>query len=318
MRSICEITRFFSMNVRQRLEQISFAVSQIYEIRLRVNRPVILNVENQEWFLSVRGGVTRDVDEAYVTAARELRETVEYMSNFSLYAFEDELRQGFLTLQGGHRAGMCGKVFLEGGGIKTMKYPSFINLRICHEVKGCADGVMGYVTEGERLFHTLIISPPGRGKTTLLRDVIRQVSDGFSGFRGRSVGVVDERSELGGCYLGIPENDLGMRSDVLDCCPKTSGIELLLRSMSPEVIAVDELGALDVDAVCRALYCGCVILATVHGASLTDVTQGPAWRELMGRGVFERFVVLEGDGGAGASMAIYDGNQRLLWREGHG
>ena len=187
---------------------------------------------------------------------REIEETMEYVANYSMYAYEEELRQGFLTIGGGHRVGVVGKAVSEDGHIRSMKYISCINVRIAHEVRGCADAVMPYVAGRGDVRHTLIISPPGCGKTTLLRDMIRQISNGGKHCRGRTVGVVDERSELGGAYRGIPQNDLGMRTDLLDCCPKAEGMMLLIRSMTPQVIAVDEIGGEeDIRAVETAVNC---------------------------------------------------------------
>ena len=137
---------------------------------------------------------------------------------------------------------MTGKVILDGDQIRGMKYISCINLRLAHEIRGCADPVMGYIRKENWTAHTLLISPPRCGKTTLLRDMIRQLSNGFGKIPGVTVGVVDERSELAGCYQGIPQNDLGIRTDVLDGCPKAHGMQMLIRSMSPSVVAVDELG----------------------------------------------------------------------------
>jgi stage III sporulation protein AA len=152
----------------------------------------------------------------------EIRETMEYISNYSLYAFEDEIRQGFITINGGHRIGIAGKIIIENDEIKGMKHISFINIRLAHQVKGCANKVIPYLIDEKTkgIYHTLIISPPRCGKTTLLRDIIRQLSDGNSRYPGMNVGVVDERSEIGACYMGTPQNDLGIRTDVLDCCPK--------------------------------------------------------------------------------------------------
>lgn len=135
--------------------------------------------------------------------------------------------------------------------------------------------------------HTLIISPPMCGKTTLLRDLIRQVSDGNTYLPGMSVGVVDERSEIAGSYQGIPQNDLGIRTDILDCCPKAEGMMMLIRSMSPEVVAVDELGDYeDIHAIESVIHCGCKLFATVHGSSIEDIKRKP----LMQRLVQERYL----------------------------
>ena len=157
-----------------------------------------------------------------------------------------------------------------------MKYISCINIRLAHQIPGCAAKVMPYIRRKDWVAHTLIISPPRCGKTTLLRDIIRQLSNGSQGFSGLTVGVVDERSELAGCYQGIPQNDLGMRTDVLDGCPKAEGMRMLIRSMSPAVVAVDELGKEeDYKAVETVIHCGCKLIATAHGNSMEDVLSQP-------------------------------------------
>ena len=129
-------------------------------------------------------------------------------------------RQGFITIQGGHRIGVAGRIVADRQGVRLMKFISFVNVRVAHQVRGCADGIMEYLYArsgtGVRFRNTLIVSPPRSGKTTLLRDVIRQVSEGGQDIPGMTVGVVDERSELGACYQGVPQNDLGPRTDVLD------------------------------------------------------------------------------------------------------
>lgn len=153
-----------------------------------------------------------------------------------------------------------------------MKYISSINIRVSHEVLDCANKIFPYITYNKQMYHTLIISPPRCGKTTLLRDVIRQISDGNRWIKGCTVGVVDERSELGGCYLGVIQNNLGMRTDILDRCPKADGMIMLIRSMAPQVVAVDEIGAKeDVHAIEYAMHCGCKMLATAHGDSMEEI-----------------------------------------------
>ena len=239
---------------------------------------------------------------------QDLKETLEYISGYSLYAYEDEIRQGYLSVQGGHRVGITGKVILDGECIRGMKYISCINVRLAHQVQGCADEVMPYIRSEKEICHTLIISPPRCGKTTLLRDVIRQISNGTDEIPGVTVGVVDERSELAGCYQGVPQNDLGMRTDVLDACPKAKGMQMLLRSMSPMVVAVDELGKKeDYKAVESVIHCGCKLVATAHGNSLEDVLRQPFFQKLKKMEVFERYIVLGKKGHAGSIEGIYDG-----------
>ena len=242
--------------------------------------------------------------EPYLVTREDLKETLEYVSGYSLYAYEDEIRQGFLSVQGGHRVGVTGKVILDGNRIRGMKYISCINVRLAHEIQGCADKVMPYIRTEKWVANTLIISPPRCGKTTLLRDIIRQLSNGWANTQGLTIGVVDERSELAGCYQGIPQNDLGMRTDVLDCCPKSEGMQMLVRSMSPDVVAVDELGCEeDFKAVDSVIHCGCKLIATAHGSCLEDVLDQPFFYKLMGEKVFERYIILDKNDQAGCLKA---------------
>ena len=268
---------------------------KIYEIRLRVGRPLFYTYDGGEGFLT------------------DLKETMEYISGYSLYSYEDEMRQGFLTVQGGHRVGVTGKVILDGNEIQGMKYISCINVRLAHEVVGCADQVMPYIRKKDWVAHTLIVSPPRGGKTTLLRDIIRQLSNGEEKKKmpGVTVGVVDERSELAGSYQGVPQNDLGMRTDVLDGCPKAEGMEMLIRSMSPAVVAVDELGRKeDFKAVESVIHSGCKVIATAHGNSIEDVIHQPYFEKLVRRRVFERYIFLDKGEHAGTILGIYDRNGR--------
>lgn len=302
-----DITKLFPAQIRKALGQALFDRNKIYEIRLRVNAPLIVIYQGKEYFLTLEGELTREEAKAYHVQTEDLKEMLEYISGYSLYAFEEEIRQGFLTIVGGHRVGIAGKTILDGNKIKSLKYISYINLRLSHQIKGCAAPILPYVIKNKRICHTLIISPPRCGKTTLLRDLIRQVSNGSSYLDGVCVGVVDERSEIGGSYQGIPQNDLGIRTDILDCCPKAEGMMMLIRSMSPEVVAVDELGDYeDIHAIESVIHCGCRLFATVHGSSIEDIKRKPLLQRLMQEKIFERYIILHYEKRAGEVKAIFD------------
>ena len=292
----------FAENIRKLLIEEKPDYDSIYEIRLRTGKPLFLIYAGGERCLKIKG------QEPYLVTGQDLKETLEYVSGYSLYACEDEIRQGYISVQGGHRVGVAGKVILDGNHIRGMKYISCINVRLSHQVPGCADTVMPYIQDGEHLSHTLIISPPRGGKTTLLRDVIRQLSNGREDIPGVTVGVVDERSELAGSWQGIPQNDLGLRTDILDACPKAEGMQMLVRAMSPDVVAVDELGREeDFRAVESVIHCGCCLIATAHGNSLEDVLRQPFFQKLKEMEIFEKYIVLGGRNQVGAIKGIYDG-----------
>lgn len=307
------LLHIFPGDIREVLERLNLNYEKLQEIRLRYGRPVAVLWDGKEYFVKKSGEATVYSEDGYCPASQEMVQIMEYVSGYSMYAFEEELRQGFLTIQGGHRVGIAGKVFLEHGKVKNIRHISFIHIRLCHQIPGCANVLMPYLTEKENVYHTLIISPPGAGKTTLLRDVIRQISNGIPGCAGKNVAVVDERSELAGSYYGVPQNDLGIRTDILDGCPKAEGMMLMIRSMAPEVIAVDEIGKEeDRDAIETACCCGCKVLATVHGSSVEDVQKNPCIRRLCEENTFERYVVLNREYGKGRIQAIYDGTFRSL------
>ncbi len=302
-----ELSKIFAIGIRDIIRRVNVDFESLLEIRLRVNSPLLVLVSNREYFVKDNGELVHHSKDAHIVTYNEIRETMEYIGNYSLYAYEDELRQGFVTIQGGHRIGVAGKIVVDDERIKNIKYISFINIRLSHQVKGCADKVLPYVRDGDSICDTLIISPPRCGKTTILRDMIRQISEGFGDFEGCSVGVVDERSEIGACYLGVPQNDLGMRTDILDCCPKAKGMMMLIRSMSPYVVAVDEIGSReDVEAIAYVMNSGCKIIATVHGNSVDDIKTKPVLRKLVEERQFQRYIVLNNEGEVGHVAAIFD------------
>ncbi len=282
------------------------------EIRLRVGQPVELVYDGYSRLISPCTG------RAAVSKA-DCAGIAERICGHSAYAWEEELREGFVTLPGGYRVGLSGKVSTRDGRLTSVTDIGSLNIRIARACVGAADGVIPFIRGSDGyVLPTLVYSAPGCGKTTLLRDLARQVSGGEGGLRGSRVLVVDERMEITGCVGGIPLHDIGPRTDVLSGCKKPQAFQLAIRGLSPEVIITDELGGLaDADAVEDAAFCGVIVVASAHGGTLKDMKRRPALSRLLRQGVFARLVQLGRSRGVGTVECVFDGEGRpILSKEG--
>lgn len=269
----------------------------LQEIRIKIGRPIIL----------LGGG--REVVTDYRARAEDIKLIIQRISSYSLYAFEEEVRQGYITIQGGHRVGICGSCVVEGSDIRTIKSISSLNIRVARDIKGCGNKIIPYLIKDGRVLNTILISPPKCGKTTILRDLTRQISNGVSslGLSGKNVAVIDERSEIGAVYRGMPQMDVGIRTDVLDNCPKSRGILMAIRSMAPQIVVCDEIGTYsDMESIVAALNSGVSVITTIHGFNEEDLYNRPVFKEIIENKVFYRAVILSNRKGVGTVEYIYD------------
>lgn len=276
-------------------------INELEEIRIRSGLPLMGVFSGSDYFIGEEGVLSHSHRSALNITAKEVNSLFLLLCEQSIYAYQDDIIRGFITLKGGHRAGICGTVVYEGDRIKAIKDISSVNIRFSRQVEGCARDVFQHLIRNqEDIYNTLILSPPRCGKTTILRDLCRMISQGLDNdrFKGLRTAVIDERSELAASFRGVPQNDLGPRTDVLDGCRKSQGIEMMLRGMAPQVIIVDELGAMgDADAIQMAWNAGVRIIATAHAFGLEDFKRRLGVGQLAAKDGFERIVLLGMDNG---------------------
>lgn len=296
MASDNRILQFFPQRLRGGWERSGLEFEKVQEIRLRVNQPVRV-LADTEYRLSFAYG------------EREMEELFRYLCHDSVYAYEEERKQGYLMVDGGHRIGITGELTAAENGRFIAKYIRYMNIRLAHEHKNIAGKIISYLyhAKDKTPLNALIISPPGVGKTTLLRDTIRMLSNGTDGYTGCNVGVVDERGEIAGAYRGSATLDCGERTDVITGGDKQQGISILVRTFAPRVVAIDEIGkSADAQAVLHAGVSGCSVLATAHGSSVEDVSRKGEMEKLLRLKIMDRFVVLSIDGKRNRYFEIYD------------
>ena len=283
-------------------------IEKVNEIRLRVNKRIVVSISGKLYYVG-ECGLTADVGLAIVSDKILISEIIKRASEHSFYAYANQLKNGFITISGGIRIGLCGEVVMEKGYLKTVKNISSINIRIPHEIKGCAQNILPYMISGG-LQNTLIISPPGAGKTTMIRDVLHQLSEGGYCY---STLLVDERFEIANCCNGEPQLSVGDFTDIISGSSKNYGFEQGIRSMSPDLIVTDELYSdRDIQAVLEVANCGIIVLSSVHARSIEDLSAKQNFAILVEKKVFKRYVVLSTRNGPGTIEGIYDENLRCI------
>lgn len=270
-----------------------FSLSQVYEIRLRANAPVVVCVNGRNFPL-----LTVSVN------CNDLENIIHKAAEYAIYAVLDQMVKGFITIRGGIRIGIAGELVMQNNKVSAVKNFSSLCIRVPHEIKNCAQLVLPYVFTAQRPVSTLIIAPPGAGKTTLLRDLARQIGHQFPCLNTL---ILDERGELAACYLGERQLDVGQNVDVITGGTKAYGFENGIRSLRPDVVITDEIATVeDVAMLHRAVRSGVIVFASVHAANIDDVMTKPDIGQLLTQQVFERYIVLQGDGQVGRVSGVFD------------
>ena len=271
MSDLRAVTRVLSRDICYNINE-----NTIEEIRIRVDRPVILKYpEGKEDILD------------HVVTQNEILNILQSLCNNSIYSYQSQICDGYITLQGGHRVGITGNVAMKDGKITNVNYVSSLNFRIAREIIGASDEIFKEVitrinsqnnfknsnndTSNLEINNTLIVSKPGCGKTTVLRDLVRNISN-----MGFTVSLIDERGEIASMYKGIPQNDIGLRTDVMDNVTKSLGMKIAVRTMAPQVIVADEIGTDgDLEAINYGICSGVKGIFTAHGSDISSAGSFP-------------------------------------------
>lgn len=290
MKQIKEVLEYFPEEIRSMIYEacaIDNELSEnLEEIRVRNGKNITLKENDNSKVIK------------HIVTQNEMIDILEMLCENSIYSYTKQIAQGFITIKGGHRVGLTGTAVIENGKVINMKYISSMNFRIARQKLDVSLPLLLHIINKQEntIYNTLIASPPGCGKTTMLRDCIRKISNGIKeiDFRGKIVGLVDEREEIAAMYQGIPQNDIGIRTDVISNISKPLGMNMLIRSMAPQIISCDEIGGQeDVEAINYAVCSGVKGIFTAHGGSLEDLTLNPNLSTLIKNHIFERIIFLD-------------------------
>ena len=280
-----DVLEYLSNDIKKEINNYLYNKMQnIEEIRLRINRPIVIKTEDGNVVLN------------HTVKMEELLETFQRICEHSIYAYQKQICEGFITIKGGHRIGVTGSSVIENDKIININYISSLNIRIAKQKKDSSNIILKYVIENNKISNTIIASKPGCGKTTILRDLVRKISTGIPEYNlsAKTCGIVDERGEIAAMYKGVPQNDIGTFSDVIENSPKYIGMRMLIRSMAPEVIICDEIGSEeDIEAISYAMSSGVKGIFTLHANTLEDIYLNKNNSELLKNYIIETIIFLD-------------------------
>lgn len=277
-------------------------IRRINEIRFRVNKPVSISSFGKNYYVTEKGGLTTCKTLGIISNKNDINESFRAICDYSIHSYKSEISEGFITLEGGNRVGMCGTAVLNGQCIETLKYINGLNFRIAGQVIGCSEKICNRLYD-KNIVSLLIIGPPLSGKTTVLKDICRILGEKYK------ISIIDERSEISAVYHGESQNDIGTLTDIFDGYPKGEGITTAVRVMSPEIIICDEIGGKkDCDAILDSINSGVKFIASVHGSTIEEILKRNNIAKLISNGIFQYGVLL----GSGSRLGEIIEIQKLI------
>lgn len=295
------ILEYLPLCIREIMKQTLETVGDnLLEIRVRCGMPLIVCTSHGNFAVCSDGNISPAIGGAYIVSETDVKQIFQAVCENSVYAFTDAIKQGFVTIKGGHRVGLTGRAVTDGKTVENFREISSLNIRIAREVIGSANSILNSILKPDKVINTLIVSPPMGGKTTVLRDLSRQISN-----YGIKTAIVDDRGEIAAVHHGVPQNDVGVQTDVIENAPKSQGVIMMLRSMSPQLIVTDEIStAQDADALMQCFGTGVAVIASTHGTSVEEVMQRKNIAPLLGNIGFRQVIVLHKEG-TGMNTSIW-------------